>query len=362
MLDAYTIILIALSAAFIGIIIAVVVFMGYLRKILSIASFMGPNATIFAISAKYTTEENINHLLEMTSVNEVISEIKKEGYEVENAEKGDVEIEKSLIKMMDEVIAMLPEGVRQFSEVYMLKYDANIVKRILRAKHAGINKEKIYEMIYEGKHITKLIINHMVEATSVEDAIAALDVTPFKEAIDVWNESGKLSDVDMALDKIVIEKLVEAKSMLDEDSREAIEKIMAIMVDVFNIKTLVRGRALDEDVEKYIIPDGYELDSWKLKSLAESRSMEEMLGNLDGTSYSFLRDLKSAFEVELALDKFLLDKANELGMVYSTSSGPAMMFLISKEYEARNLKAIIKGFVEGLPKERISKVLVGVAS
>ncbi len=362
MLDAYTIILIALSAAFIGILIAVVVFMGYLRKILSIASFMGPNATIFAISAKYTTEENINHLLEMTSVNEVISEIKKEGYEVEDVEKGDVEIEKSMIKMMDEVIAMLPEGVRQFSEVYMLKYDANIVKRILRAKHAGIKKDKIYEMVYEGKHINKLIINHMVEATSVEDAIAALDVTPFKEAIDVWNESGKLSDVDMALDKIVMEKLVEAKSMLDEDSREAIEKIMAIMVDVFNIKTLVRGRALDEDVEKYIIPDGYELDSWKLKSLAESRSMEEMLGNLDGTSYSFLRDLKSAFEVELALDRFLLDKANELGMVYSTSSGPAMMFLISKEYEARNLKAIIKGFVEGLPKERISKVLVGVAS
>ncbi len=362
MLDANTMIIIALSSAFIAILIAVIVFMGYLRKILSIASFMGPNATIFAIGAKYTEKENLEHLLEMNNINEIFSEIKKEGYEIEELDNWDVNIERYMLHMMDRAISMLPEGVRQFSEVYMLKFDANVLRRVLRGKYTNLSKDKIYSMIYEGKHLSKLILSHMVEATSIEDAIAALDVTPFRKVIDVWNETGDLQSVDLAIDKIVIEKLIDAKSTLDEDSREAIEKIVSILIDIYNIKALVRAKYTNDKAEKYIVEGGYELDSWKLKNLSESRSIEEILGNLEGTSYSFLRDLKDPFEVELALDNFLLEKANDLGITYSTSSGPAMMFLIAKEFEARNLKTIIKGFLEELPRDKVNKLLVGVAS
>ena len=361
MLDIYTSILIGIAAAFIAILIAVVVFMGYLRKILSIASFMGPNATIFAIGSKYTSNENLDRVLEMTTVNEVIADIKKEGYNIENLDMADIEIEREMIRMMEEVIGMLPEGVRQFAEVYMLKFDANIVKRILRAKASGIPKNRIYDMVYEGKHVKKIIINHMVEASSVDDAITALDATPFKDAIKVWSETNNLYEVDIFLDRIFLDKLMEAKGNLDEDSREAVEKFLAIMVDVYNLKVLIRGKSMDVDVEKHIIDGGYELHSWKLKNMVEARNLDELLGNLEGTSYSFLRDSENAFDAELKLDRYLLDKANEIGLNYSTSSGPTVMFLISKEYEARNLKAIIRGFMENLPKDRIKSLLVGGA-
>ncbi len=362
MLDAYTMMLIGISAAFIAILIAVVVFMGYLRKILSIASFMGPNATIFAIGSKYTEIENMEKILEMSSVAEVINDIKKEGYTIENAENADVEIEKKMIEMMNEVIAMLPEGTQEFAESYMLKYDAQVIKRILRAKAVGVPKEKIYETIYSCKHISDIVINHMVEATNIDDSISALDATPFSRVIEIWNEKNSLHAVDTAIDAIVLEKLIEEKSKLDEDSMEAINKIMGIMIDVYNLKVLIRGKLMRINVEKYLVNEGYEIDSWKIKTLGESRSMEELLGNLEGTSYAEIRDAKDAFESELILDRILLNKAIELGMVYSTSSGPTMMFLISKEYEARNLKAIIKGFQENLDKDRIWKLLVGVAS
>ncbi len=363
MLDTYTVILIAIAAAFIAVLIAIVVFMGYLRKILSIASFMSPNATIFAIGSKYTEMENINRLLEMTSINEVLSDIKKEGYDIENLEKSDIEIEKVMIQQMKEVVAMMPEGVRQFAEVYMLKFDANIVKRILRAKFANMQKHRIYDMVYEGMTITKLIINHMVEATTMEDAISALDATPFKDVISVWGETNNLYDVDLALDKIVLEKLIEAKSTLDEDSREAIEKFVSILIDIHNIKAIVRAKSAGMgNVDKHLMEGGYELSDYRLRSMAEARNIDELMANLEGTSYSFLRELRDPFEIEISLDRFLLEKVNEIGLVYSISSGPLVMFLISKEYEARNLKAIIKGFIEGIPKDRIKDLLVGVAT
>ncbi len=363
MLDTFTVILIAISAAFIAILIAIVVFMGYLRKILSIASFMAPNATIFAIGSKYTERENIERLLEMTSITEVLSDIKKEGYEIEDLKMGDVEIEKSMMAMMKEASSMMPEGVRQFAEVYLLKFDANIVKRILREKSMGVPKHRIYDMVYEGNTITKLIINHMVEAASMEDAITALDATPFKGAISVWSETNSLFEVDLKLDSIVMEKIVEAKSTLDEDSREAIERFVSILIDVQNIKNIVRAKSFEvKNVDRYIIEGGYELGEFKLRSMAEARSMDELMTNLEGTSYSFLRDLRNPFAIEISLDHFLLEKANDLGLIYSTSSGPLVMFLVAKEYEARNLKAIIKGFIENVPKERIKSLLVGGAS
>ncbi len=362
MLDIYTVVLIGISAAFIAILIAIVVFMGYLRKILSIASFMSPNATIFAIGPKYTKMDELEKLLEMSSVTEVIGNIRKEGYRVESLEKADIEIEREMLRMLDEVISMLPEGIRQFAEVYMLKFDAEIVKRILRAKKMGISKNEIYQAVYEGKYVSSLIINHMVEAMSVEDAIAALDATPFSSVIGIFGESGNLYDVDVALDRIFFEKIMEARNNLDEDSREAVEKLLGMMIDVYNLKVLVRGKMVDVNVEKHFVDGGYELSVWKLKSLAESRTLEELLANMEGTSYSFLREVESAFEAEIALDRFLLEKANEMSLVYSTSSGPAMMFLIAKEYEARNLKVIIKGFKEAIEKEKIANLLVGVAS
>ncbi len=360
MIDTYTVILIALSAAFLAVLIAIVVFMGYLRKILSIASFMSPNATVFAIGAKYTEKENILKILEMTSVTEIINDAKKEGYNIEDTGKADVHIEKDMLRMMNEVIGMMPEGVRQFSEAYMLKYDANIVKRILRAKYMKVPKHIIYTLVYEGRTITKLIMNHMIEASSVEDSISALDATPFKSAIKVWGETNDLYEVEMEIDKTVIERLKDAKMNLDEDSREVVEKFLSILIDIQNIKNVIRAKNAEiKNIDKFLIEGGYEISEWKLKSMAEARNIEEVLGQLEGTSYSFLRDMKEVFEIEIALDRYMLRVVNDIGLTYSVSAGPIVMFLVAKEYEARNLKAIVKGFVENIPKERIKSLLVG---
>ncbi|NPA74499.1 MAG: V-type ATP synthase subunit C [Euryarchaeota archaeon] len=362
MLDANTIILVAISAAFIAVLIAVIVFMGYLRKILSIASYMAPNATIFAIGSKYTENEYIDKLLEMSSVQEVLADVKKEGYHIDDPSVADIQIEKDLIDMLRNVIATLPEGVRQFAEVYMLKYEANIVKRILRAKNARLSASEIYRVVYPGDVINDLVINHMIEATGVEDAIAALDATPFRDAVHAWAERNSLFDVDVFLDKVVFEKILEAKSTIDEDSREAVEKFSSILVDVYNLKTIVRAKfAGAEGVENYLVEGGYELSEWKLKNMAEARTVEEMLTQLEGTEYAFVREYRNAFEIELALDRYLLNKVNEIGMVYAVSAGPAVMFLVAKEYEARNLKAIIKGMLMGVSRDKIRSMLVGGA-
>jgi len=361
MLDSTAIIL-AITISLLTIFVVIAFLMGFFRKMLSIGAYMGPNATIFAIGNKYTEKEHLEEILNYASINEVLSEIRKEGYLVEDLKRYDIEVEKSMLSMMKRAVEMLPDDAKNFAEAYMLKYDANTVKRILRAKYAKVPRNRIYDMVYEGRHISRLIIQHMVEATNMEDAFAALDATPFRECIKVWNESNDLRKVELTLDGIVLRGLMESKNALDENALEPANVFLSMLVDIYNIKTVARTKAAEmENIEELLLEGGYELSEWKLRGMADARSLEEALAQLEGTSYSFLRDIHDPFIIELELDRMLLRKVNELSLAFSTSAGPLIMFLVSKDFEARNLKAILKGYMESLPKERIRGLLVGDA-
>ncbi len=361
MLDS-TAILLAITISFIAIFVVIAFLMGFFRKMLNIGAYMGPNATIFAIGAKYTEKDNIEKLLSYTNINEVIADIEKEGYVVEDLRNYDIQLETSMLKMMKRVLEMLPDDGKSFAEAYMLKYDANIVKRVLRAKYAKVPKARIYENVYEGRYITKMIIQHMVEATNMEDAVTALDVTPFAPVIQVWNETNDLYKVEIAIDKIVLANLINSKRILDENAMEPANIFLSVFVDIYNIKTVVRAKNAEiEDISDLIVEGGYELSDWKVKSMANARSLDEALSYLEGTSYAHLRDINDPFKIELELDRFLLKKVNEIGLTFSTTAGPLIMFLVSKDFEVRNLKAILKGYMENISKEKIREILVGDA-
>jgi len=361
MLDS-TAILLAITISFVAIFVVIAFLMGFFRKMLNIGAYMGPNATIFAIGAKYTEKENIEKLLSYTNINEVLADIEKEGYEVNDLKNYDIQLEIGMLNMMKRVIEMLPDDGKSFAEAYMLKYDANIVKRVLRAKYAKLPKARIYESVYEGRYITKMIIQHMVEAANMEDAITALDATPFAPAIQVWNETNDLYKVEILLDKIVLSTLINSKRILDENAMEPANIFLSIFVDIYNIKTVVRAKSAEiEDVSDLIMEGGYELSDWKVKSMANARSLDEALSHLEGTSYAHLRDLNDPFKIELELDRFLLKKVNEIGLTFSTTAGPLIMFLVSKDFEVRNLKAILKGFMENVPRDKIREIVVGEA-
>jgi V/A-type H+-transporting ATPase subunit C len=72
---------------------------------------------------------------------------------------------------------------------------------------------------------------------------------------------------------------------------------------------------------------------------------------LEGTSY--YESLAHAIEeynkenstqvFEIALDRFLLKKISMISSQFYVTIGPSLRFLISKEFEIRNLKIIAKG-------------------
>ena len=103
-----------------------------------------------------------------------------------------------------------------------------------------------------------------------------------------------------------------------------------------------------------------------LKDISEADSVPQVITTLEGTSY--YDSLKNAIEdytnegsvqfFENALDSHYLELVRDLSTQNYVSIGPTLRFIISKEFEIKNLKIIVKGIGEGLTSEFIRPLLV----
>ena len=66
--------------------------------------------------------------------------------------------------------------------------------------------------------------------------------------------------------------------------------------------------------------------------------------------------------LENALDSLFLKLVTNISIQNYVSIGPTIRFIVSKEFEIRNLKIIAKGIGENLPTEMIKSYLTWEAS
>jgi len=367
-MDAWTIVLVALSVTFLAILIAVVLFMGYLRLILTIASFMGPNTRLVAIGARFTRREEVERLLELGSLSEILSEIRTSGYDLKDVEgmgleAMETEIERKMVEIISTAFSSLPEAVRPFADAYMLRFDNRVATRVIKAKYAGERPYDIEKKVYPVRFITPEVLRQMVDAATVEEALAVLDATPFGDVpLKTWSATENLVSVDTAMDKVVLEKLMESVRLVDETVKPAVSAFVGMMIDVHNVTSMLRAKNMEiENVEELLVEGGYEVPLWKLKQMMEARSIEEAIAQLEGTSYyQEIRDLRTVKDVERALERYMLKRAEEIARTYYSSAGPTVWFPLAKEYEARNIRALLLGVMKNVRKEFVRDALVVV--
>ncbi len=142
------------------------------------------------------------------------------------------------------------------------------------------------------------------------------------------------------------------------------------MVDVANIKIIIRAKADNlkyEDIEAYMISDGYQIREWKLKELMEAEDVAGVVSGLEGTDYApMLSDAMSDYtetssmaSFENALDSHVAKTAKTISLKNQFGIGPMIGFLSRKESEIKNLKIIARGKrEEGFSPSMIKEMLI----
>ncbi len=348
---------------------------GKIRMLFTITSFAYPNAKFNAIGNDYVKRIELEALIEARNLQDAAGILGTKNYPLKDVRTAD-ETEKVLdeynIKLLENILQDIPAGLKPLVHIYLKKYEVNAIKRVLKTHISEIKRsEEGLKNIRPVGELTSDILQQMFEAERADEVAELFARTPFgkelREAIHDYD--GNFQKIENILDKYVYSELQKANESVSNTVAIPTRSFVDHLLDISNIKMLLRAkrRKYNQGICKNMLyPHGLALPTWKLEQMCEASDVVELLTELEGTKYyAVIKDLIPLYEkngdvsqLEIALDKYLLRLVVEISIQHTITAGPTIRYMVSREYESRNLKTILRGLDEGLDHKRIMPLLI----
>ena len=315
----------------------------------------------------------------MMSLPEISRFISESGYQKEMAElAGRIEgidlIEHATYRNMAEIFSGILHStqgeLRDMISAYLTKWDMWNIKVILRGKTYGVDIESIKEDLVPAGMLDTAMLDKLLSLESSKDILAEvermehIEIPP--EAVNAFNTDGRLRDIEDHLDKLYYKGLL---FMTDASSRpkRLFQDYIRREIDTINLETIlilkmegIRG----DDVLKYIIPDGKQIDKKLVTQLANAESISAAVNDL--AQLDFYEDIKEALDAETrslkdlvaGMKKYHMRQAKKFSHLYPLSVVPIIDFMIHKNVEVDNIRIIARGIESGIDKDTIKGLLV----
>jgi V/A-type H+-transporting ATPase subunit C len=252
---------------------------------------------------------------------------------------------------------------------YLRKFDAWNVKTVLRGVYSGADREAVETDLIRAGEFDDTLLDQLVAAGSVEEVVDRLADTQFGEplaaALPDFEETGLLVPLENAVDRTFYEGLVTEYAEADRATQLYVEFLRAEIDfrNVLNALRIARSEA-DLDPTDYFIEGGELFSAPEVRQLArntdelvaavrESKYGDQLTGALD-----MLGDADSLIGFERALEAALLEYSDHLSHVYPLSVCPVLAYVLAKEREVENVRAIARGREAGMSETEIEEELV----
>ena len=340
------------------------------RSFSTYVKFVYPNAKFEAIGNPFVMELELNKLIEkkdLESLKETLNQTKD--YKISGDSIKD--IQKSLDDVFIKNVNMMKKDSSKkmniFFDTYLEKIDSYLIKNAIKYKleNKAFDKE-IIDKAFLLK--TKEMLNK-ISSSDRKDLINILNKYDFsKNIIDIVSKKDvNFLKLDISIDRFIINKFKEIKVPYKCD--QAKRRFINTLIDTNNIKYILRAKQLNydpESIKQFFLGEGQEIATWKYNEMAQLESIPQVISSLEGTSY--FEPLKNAIEIfhkeksvqifENELDNNFLKLVRNISTQNYVTIGPTIRFLVSKEFEIRNLKIIVKGIGEGLSSDFIKPLLI----
>ena len=332
--------------------------------------FVYPNAKYEAIGNPYILTGELDKLVECKNI-EGFKEMLNTNRDYQVTGENIYDIQKSLddhlIRTIIEMKKDSSEKMKHFYDAFLEKIDMSLVKQTVKKLLRGVKvDEKTFENAYLEK--TRILLQRLAETDPAKVAEMLKKHGLPAEIEDVLkDEKIDFLRVDQLFDVYIINRF--KQTPVPYKCENGKNRFIGHYVDILNIKNLLRGKQLgfdSENCKKLLLGAGLELPWWRLNELTEADSVPQLILGLQGSSY--YDSLKNRVEdyshentvqvLENALDRSFLMTVKNISTENYVTIGPTIRFLVSKEFETRNLKTIVKGIGENLPVDVIKKNLV----
>lgn len=344
------------------------------RRLSLVTKFVYPNAKFGAIGNSFLKEDELNRLLaeDLDDFKNILNGMRDYDLRGESVKEIQNELDESLIEMILMLKEDSPTIVGDFYDAYLNKLDTHLIKKGLRMvlKEEREKKEEREEKKERELDASKAILKEnreLLEKMEREDLpLLFMEYNFPDELVELLKrEEVDFLKIESLLDRAMLNRF--DLLTLPKKCKDASNEFIKIYKDILNIKAILRAREREMDIEMaMLVGTGREIAEWKIEELLEMEDVSEVISHLEGTSYiSSLRgaiveyeEEKSVYPLEKALDECFIHLLANLSIEHSMDLGPGIRFVVSKEYEIQNLKAIAEGIGEGLPPEKIRPMWV----
>ena len=356
-------------------VVAVIVVISTIKPVLDMFPYTYPNARVRARTGRLFTDKEFSEIVEAENIQEIKNYLRGvpdyakyiDLYPLEKA------LDTQLAESYDLVARITPDNSKEVFNFLLKKWDIQNIKSIIIAKQAGLNLDDTLNLIVPFGALTDKI-DSLIEAETITEVINGLEGTEYpkilEDAMSMYSETGLLLPLESALDKYLLENLLRSSATPEDDNTSLLHNYVGTMVDVANIKIILRAKVYNlkyDEIEYYMISDGYQIREWKLKELMEAEDVASVISSLEGTSYAPVlsdamteyTETRSMASFEKALDSHVFKTAKTISLKNQFGIGPMIGFLNKKEREIRNLKIIARGKrEEGFTSSMIKEMLI----
>ena len=277
-------------------------------------------------------------------------------------------LNRDLAGQFDDVLGWTEGRLYDLIARYLRKFDAWNVKTVIRGLYSNVDRETVEADLIRAGEFSDRQVDRLLNAGSIEGVVEVLDGTlyggPLADALEEYEDAGVLVPLENAVDRAYYEQLL-ADLVVDE-ATEVYREFVTAEIDFRNARNALRlaRSGADLDPAAYYIDGGRLFSASELSALSESR--DELLARIRDSVYgdeldnalTVVEETESLIGFERALETALQSYADRLGVVHPLSVTPVVSYILAKEREVDNIRAIARGREAGLSPERIEAELV----
>ena len=332
--------------------------------------------------------KRLNSLVGMSS-SHILSILKKTPYNSEiskiNSGFTSSSLENALlsnyIRTIQELRDISPKDIRLMLCCYLLRFEADTMKSLLRVKQANLSVDEGMKYVFPTGQLTENRCRKILEnSENLSDVIGLISDLEYglvlEKAFELYKETKIFHLIGVFLEKYIYFKIWESIGKFRGLDKKIAKRIIGLEIDFTNIKNIIRFKELGIEIgqiSKYIIPFsellnqknineilGFENRQFLIDYLIEIAKKSRAIDHLYAFKNLHNLQLNSVSEIEKNLDREFLKTNFRIIKRYTQffNVGVLLAFLNLKWFEIKNLRAIIRGSELGMDSEHVSELLI----
>ena len=335
-------------------------------------------AKIGAEKSKLLSEAKIKTIIEAKSLTEFTGQLRETTYQAQIAKiplpltsrKLERAFNENLIETYIKMIKNTPKKATGFLSVYLLRFEIENIKSLIKAVNAEQSPEQKLARIYfsvEDYLKKRPILEEAAKATTMRQMVNAFKSTEYAPALirgtQSYEENGTTVALDVLLDKVFYDILNERYRKLPKEEKPHAYFYASIESDSFTLLTILRGKTLSYDANwlRAAIPlNKFNLPSDTMEALLVAADFEAALKIAMETSYGkFFAKAQSPVDTvanaEKAFNRAIFQHAKVSTISEIFNVGAPLAFMMLKETEVHNLIAISAGVEASITADQIQE-------